>query len=228
MQGLIRWGDAAEKDTITMETICKVPFAVFTLAKHEKRIEGRLKRGLKKLCKKYAVRQVVTPDQFPYLHMLERAGMNTVDISPFLKAFSHKILLCAMEKQAVLPQQSSVALCSSRVGYEMQCCAQNLICSVQHFVILARVGGQTLLNHMQRQYGISPLPKQHPVQAAIYFDLCEEISAPICIKLYHPCIDLCGVRLSYPITQEEKSDHLPLLSVLWRRGQLDEDLLEFS
>lgn len=188
--------------------------------------ERRL-RGAGRRLRLGGVLRVLTPPDFDRWPILERFGLRPVNPEQFVRAQSVPLALRLLERQGVAPDRAAVALRGARADRDMARAAAQLCPLVRNLIVDAPRGGMELAQWLRREFGVPILPPGEAGQAELHFQAgCPQRETAL--ELYGPRPRLAGLKLTAPGLAEEDRENLPLLTVLWEGGRLDQSGIKIT
>ena len=186
----------------------------------------RVRRGLAGLRRGGAVRALLPPG-FGEREMLEKWGLRRVCPDSFLRAHAPELTAQALLRQDRGMGEATVALSGPRADGELGRTALALCPQVRRLVIDAP-GGEGLARRLREQFGVPVLPPSATAHLALRLGPgCQKRPEPG-LELFGDTPELGGLRLWAPGLAEGEREDIPLLSVLWEWGKLDERALKFT
>ena len=170
----------------------------------------------------------MVPPEFAHWPLLEGRGLRPVDPLPFLRRCAGELVLAAMVREGVPPQQGTAALRGRRVDWDMVRAAEFLCPRVRELAVSAQQGGEELAAWLRREYGMPVRPDGAGVTAAVRFDPKAPSGSGRELMLFGESPDLTGVRPRAAGLEEKDQEDLALLAALWETGRLEGWGLEFT
>lgn len=219
MTGLLRC--VPEKGRLRPEQICAAGVPLLAAVLYEppglsrRRLERRLNR-LEQTMLAAGIGRVITAPEFPYTSRLKR--LKQVDPTAFLRALADVIALRWLDVYKIPPVQARVTLTGPRLSPELRECGERLSCRVQALRINVPGEGERFAQALRARWGIPVVPPGAPTDLTLAF--APNVDADL--HLAFPA-DLGGLHLTDRSRALPPGLELPLLTLLWERGELKRD-----
>lgn len=190
-------------------------------------LKWRQKKLLRAL-RRQGVGRLLAPSDFSGWEMAHEMGFARVNVRPFLRSNSGRLLLMAMKKRGLQPQSCTVALRGTRVGRDMTTAADWLQPQVRDIAITACHGGEHLQRYLRHQWGLAVATDGSGVDGVIRYDEGGAPQGRVVLSLFgsQPQLgDLVPNITNFP--QFLQTEPLELLAALWEAGKIEGDTLEF-
>lgn len=179
-------------------------------------------RRAARLLVKGGVRQVLTPDGFPYWPLLREYGLARVEPGDLCRTLGAPLALAALERGGVSPVMATVVLRGERVTRAMRLSALSLCPMVRNLLIAAPTGGSGLQAELRREYGVPALEDcpGRPPDLAVHFSPMAG-KGKMVLDLSGPAPELDG--FSFAVGGADlpgDTERMPLLAALWENGRL--------
>lgn len=207
MFGYVEWTTETNRRrgiVLRERAILHLRFCSAVLLRKEKTPEWILRRRVAAAAKqmqKLGISQAVFPDEFPYMEIFGRHGIQAVQTLPLYRSLAADLVRAAMEEGGLSSGKAVIAVCTDRLSMEVQKTVTEL-CIRNRYVLLSSTGdGEPLCRHLRREYGVSLVLTEDP----------EQLGRADVKVLFIQKEDLNRDGIVLNLYEEHAEDHRPLI-----------------
>lgn len=156
MLGRIRWG-SGQKLSVRVEEILRLPIVTLELPQHSRRPERMVRKSAAQL-RRFRVRYVLTPPEFPWWPLLLQAGLRPVDTGSLRRVLAPSWVAAQLERRGI-PRETAVLRLR---GEENEPLSGELVCALCPLVrslVFDLPGGERMADRLRRETGMPVLPR---------------------------------------------------------------------
>ena len=204
MIGMIVWIPAEQRKLgVTERRVMHMSFLCVQIPRGSRTPEWMLRRRIRWAAAKLhrlGIKQVVLPEDFPWLDLLEKKGLRTVETTGLRRRLAVEWTRAALEARGMPGTQ--VAVSAQKMTPEVVCTVTEL--ALRHRYVLADLprGGEELCRRLRREYGVSvqlgPDREQlERAEALVLFDPREDLQpqGAVVLELYREDVPLPELEL---------------------------------